>query len=432
MTFNDSPKARHELASALLDLISAERWTRRAAAERLPVDTTAGRQALRRALFHDPQAAVRAAAASRLGRSVEGTSAVAGWLCDALDDATPLVREAALRALCRLCERSADEHFTPPPDAAARCERLGLEDPVWWVRRAAVVALYALRGTAALPSLRLVLADPFWRVRHTAVQALSAIGDATPALRPQILRVTPELPSLVQSSLWYLHARWQPEVEVHAFAAPPAPDDEAALANPDPAVMTARLRARPPESVDPLELVPLLADPHLPLRQLAAARLRSRLHLGSLRAALRYLETPAPPHAYETVNALLSRLFDVSRVLCAEILRSENPPRGALVWASHFAAENGDTELLPELLQKLRTLPLHPQARIAVLQALCALSESAAEEAAAQAELLRALADGDLDVRSAAAMELARFANAEHPQVDDKDRSRKQHERKDV
>src|SRR6185503_8602307 len=55
--------------------------------------------ALRRVLYTDRHAEVRAAAARRLGRiEVAGS---AGWLVDALGDGSALVRESNLRALAR-------------------------------------------------------------------------------------------------------------------------------------------------------------------------------------------------------------------------------------------------------------------------------------------------------------------------------------------
>lgn len=409
-----SPRACQEpenrLENTLLELCHFERWTRRAAAERLELHSAVARHALRRTLFHDLDATVRAAAATRLSQITDTRDGneVAGWLCDAAGDATPLVREAALRSLARLGSRLSER--LAPMEAEALFTRLMLHDATWWVRRAAVLALFTLRGIDAIEPLRRVLGDPFWRVRHTAVQALLSVGEADPSLRRTILRVSPELPSLVQAGLWYLRARWQPEVEVHAFTAPPPPDAE--LQNPDPAVVTARLRARAPESLDPFELVAMLADPHLPLRQLAVQRLRSRPSLPALRTALPLLETPGAPHAVETVTDLLNRLEHPSRVLCEEILRSESPMPGALIWASHYAATTEMLNLRTALLAQLRG-GHDVAARVALIEALTLLTPPDCELAEKQelvTALLLALHDADRSVRSAAASGLVRFA----------------------
>lgn len=410
----DTSGARLDLEHMLLELCHFERWTRRAAAERLPLHSAVALHALRRTLFHDPDATVRAAAATRFSQVSDGSDElvrreVASWLCDAAMDATPLVREAALRAVARLSTR----HFerVMPTSAEVLFTRLALHDATWWVRRAAVLALFALRGAEALETLRRVLGDPFWRVRHTAVQALLSIGEADPSLRGAILRVSPELPSLMQAGLWYLRARWQPQLEVHAFPTPPPPDEE--LANPDPAVVTARLRARPPESLDPLELVPLLADPHMPLRVLAAQRLRTRPSLPALRAALPLLEIPGAPHAVETVSDLLDRLGRPARILCEEILRAAAPPSGAVIWASRYAATVEALDLRATLLEQLRA-DHDVAARVALIEALNSLTQpdaTRAEKEQLVAALLICLHDVDVVVRSAAAIGLARFAS---------------------
>ncbi|HNN92170.1 MAG TPA: hypothetical protein PKI03_07880, partial [Pseudomonadota bacterium] len=79
------------------DLLSADSWTRRAAVGRSDVSQPALRFALRRILWRDRDAGVRAAAAIRLSRvkagaassptaTVSAPSEVASWLSDALGD----------------------------------------------------------------------------------------------------------------------------------------------------------------------------------------------------------------------------------------------------------------------------------------------------------------------------------------------------------
>ncbi len=214
----------------LLGLLSENRWRRREAAERVSVQTAAARQALRRALWHDPDAAVRAAAAARLGRCAdEALPEVVSWLYESAGDAFPLVREAALRALLHsaarrhrsTCSPFVDELMGALRPGTELCARLALHEPVWWVRRTAVLLLAALEGEAAMATLRQCLADPFWRVRHAAAQALLLIGDAEPRLRSSILTTEAALPALAQSGLFYLRAHWQPGLSLHAFPAPP-------------------------------------------------------------------------------------------------------------------------------------------------------------------------------------------------------------------
>ena len=392
--------------SSLLALVAADPWTRRAAAQRIDITTSAARQALLRALFHDPDAEVRAAAARRLGRCACDTALVTSWLCDAVLDATPLVREAALRALARQFGSFAQA----PEDAAERCRKRLFDDSVWWVRRAAALALFALRGADAIDDLRKALGDPFWRVRHTAVQSLLSLGTADPARRAQILGNAAKLPALVQSGLWYLRARWNKEVEVYAFPSPPIVEE--GLQNPDPAVVTARLRAQRPESLDPLELVPLLADPHQPLRRLAVARLAARPSLPALRAALSLLKIPGPPHASEAVNGLLNRLGEPARILCEEVLRTPDPECGALIWASRFAAMSGALELRAAMHAQLGALTNAPTARAAIIESLVALTDHESEPGEIDAlidALCIAQRDADIDVRSSAVIGLSRF-----------------------
>lgn len=378
----------------LLALGSADRWQRRNAARRMSVQSASARYGLRRALWHDPDATARAAAATRLGRCPDDSAAeVSAWLCDSTDDASALVREASLRSLARLSRRLGRTLEA----ARETCLRLVREDAVWWVRRAAVLALTALDGVGALPVLREVLADPFWRVRHAAVQALLAMGDAQPALRAQILAMSPPLPALAQSGLWYLRARWQPGVEVHAFASPPLANGE--LANADPAVVTARVRRRLASELEPAALVPFLAEAHQPLRELAVERLRQRPELPALRQALVWLETPTQPHAAEAVTALLDSLGEPARILSLEILRSESPPLGALRWACRQTILTLDGEVRSALLT--HAADPRAQVRAAAIEALAALEPLPA------AELRAALSDPALAVRSAAALALA-------------------------
>lgn len=324
-------------AAGLAAVLAPEASERRRAVERLGTTLAepAARYALRRLLAADPDAAVRAAAAQALGRKVDARpvdDALAmtelGWLSAALRDLSPVVRDAAVRALA---ERRA---------AAARCalERLLPDDPVWWVRRAAVYALGVVGGESAVPALRAALADPFWRVRHAAVQVLAALGQRQHDLRPQLLAETPP------ASAEYLRSLWGP-----ALAPEEASSDgqvasrlPAELADRDPAVVTARLAAMdvPPAAA----LVELLCDPHVPLRRLAARRLAELGDVAALEAALRWLEEPRIPHVEDTVVELLDGLGDLARALVVRVLAGA-PRRGAARWAVRWVAATRDDEL---------------------------------------------------------------------------------------
>ena len=324
---------------------------------RSDVSQPALRFALRRILWRDRDAGVRAAAAIRLSRvkvgaassptaTVSAPSEVAAWLSDALGDVAPMVREAALRGLARLAPR------LPVLARAEYGKAVGLissSDATWWVRRAAAGACRAAvaAGRAQLAPLRMRLGDPFWRVRHAAAQALYAIGLRQPELREAILAANTDLPGAAQAGLWYLRARFQPGIEVHAFAVPPA---DGPLHNPDPAVVTARLRPGPWDSSTP----PKPASPPLPRPSSSPssptrtrrcgdwrsstcittsparqARLRLRGRMAVLRSLLPWLETPTLPHAAETTAAFLDRLGEPAarwRVTCCVWTRRRRAP----------------------------------------------------------------------------------------------------------
>ena len=418
-------------------------WTRQAAIPRVDVGQAAARFGLRRALWQDRDAAVRAAAALQLGRTKTQSDSptvadVASWLGDACGDESPLVREAALRALARMANRLP---VLSRAERAKSAASLAFTDPIWWVRRAALLAygaLLSLQPESALPMLRAKLADPFWRVRHAAAQALYAIGLRVPALRETILAPSPDLSGPAQAGLWYLRARFQPAIEVHSFSSR-SPDGP--LANADPAVITARLRAQAFEALDPQALVPFFADPHEPLRRLAVEQLRALVRSRSaqhgsdsqpvqdlLHALLPWLETPTQPHAAETTAVFLDGLGDPAQVLCRALLGQPQPSPGALGWACSYAAQIGDEDLLPLLLRHSQ----HPKAtsRAAVMAALVSLAplaertraqfESRPESIAIRDALHqawgRALADDSSEVRSLALLGMAQSTDAAlHP-----------------
>jgi HEAT repeat protein len=282
--------------------------------------------ALRRVLFTDGDAEVRAAAARRLGAVVYPSEA---WLIDALGDHSALVREAILRALAlRGTLASAD---------AVR--RVVETDRVWWVRRTAVYALAAIAGASELAAFEAALADPFWRVRHAVVKVLAALGARDTAVRDELIAEPPE--GAARSALQFLRAAWGPvavEAPVPAAAASLLP---AALLDPDPAVVTARLAtARLPA----LALVELLADPHAPLRLLAAERLAAATDPAALAAALDWLDEPRVPNAAAAVEHLLDGLGDAA-VAIAELALARTTRPGAAAWAIRWVVATGFTGL---------------------------------------------------------------------------------------
>lgn len=418
------------LYQPLVDLLNVDTWARQAAVSRLDVGQPAARFALRRALWQDSDASVRAAAALQLGRckSVADSPTVvdvASWLGDACADEAPLVREAALRGLARLSNRLP---VLSRAELAKQVGSLAHSDLIWWVRRAALLsyaALLSLQAERAIPLLRAMLGDPFWRVRHAAAQALYNIGLRAPSLRDSIVAPAPDLGGAAQAGLWYLRSRFQPSIDVYSFS---ATQPDRTLTNADPAVTTARLRAQTADTLDPHELVSFLADPHEPLRRLALQHLRTvvrkqqQMHGAEsrevqtlLHALLPWLETPNLPRAAETTGAFLDALGDPARVLCVEILGRAQPSPGALRWAASYVAHTQSADLLPDLLRHSE----HPKAtaRAAVFAALLSLHprdalQSTDSPAASEADprrlvWARALADERSEIRSLALIGIA-------------------------
>jgi len=307
-------------------LAAARRERLRAIGELAP--SAAAAYALRRVLFDDPHAEVRAAAARRLGELGElggpdtpaPGAGVEAWLLDALGDSSPLVRDAILRALARVGTAA----------AGAALRELAGRDGTWWVRRAAVYALAAVGAAAEVPALTRALADPFWRVRHAAVKVLTVLGARDPGVRDEVMAAGPT------PTITFLRGAWGPvAIEAPARAAsasrlPPA------LLDPDPAVVAARLAQMGDDDVDPVALVELLCDPHVPLRQLAARRVAGG-GPEALAAALDWLEEPRIPHVVDTVYELLDGLGDPAAELAVRALARPDRP-GAARWAIGWVA----------------------------------------------------------------------------------------------
>jgi HEAT repeat protein len=182
---NQPTQKAEPVQKAEIDLLHEDPRVRLVALDELVLDGMPACYAAREVLLGDSDARVRARAAERLGQAAGAhAEQVAAWLLDAAEDVFPLVRDASLRALARLLQRSPASSAS---GARARVARLALLDPIWWVRRAAALVLTALAEEAAIPTLRRVLGDPFWRVRHAAVQALTLLGGERPHVRSRIL-----------------------------------------------------------------------------------------------------------------------------------------------------------------------------------------------------------------------------------------------------
>jgi aryl-alcohol dehydrogenase-like predicted oxidoreductase len=344
---------------ATVRLLDESAQVRREAVE--AVDTTAlpGRYALRQALLADEDAEVRASAARRLGDARDRRFTAA--LIEALFDPMPSVRDRAWRALARL---GAGE-LLPQVDRAIR------EEPVWWVRRAAIRAAASVAGSGALELLLRALEDPFWRVRNAAVQALGWLGETEAEVRQRVQAVGEEAgPGPVRAAVSYLEAVWGSGSAV-GEAALPAPAQAAArgeaLEDEDPAVVTARLERMPASAVPPLKLVEWLGDPHEALRTLARRRLLERRDPAAVRLAMRWLDEPRVPHAAEEVRSLLGRLELDELALAARIL-GESPRPGAVAWAAWVAVRQDQSDLL----ERVRALARHeePAVRRAAISGL--------------------------------------------------------------
>lgn len=304
----------------------------------------------RRILREAPRATDRARAALAIGpRAAEPAFVYA--LLDAVYDPKPRVRHAAVSVLrhAMIPENDASD------EARALVARIALEDPVWWVRRAAVASL-AAAGPSAVATLVSALDDPFWRVRWAAVLVLAALDVA--AVVPA-LEVADRLRSDRANSAAELLRR-RLGLAPRTLASTDALPTPAAL-DADPAVTTARMEAGEPFS--PAVLVDCLGDPHLPLRRCAIDRLAAgMLDAKTIELALLWLEEPRIPHAAAAVFRLFDRVGDETHRRAVEIAIDHGAP-GAIAWALSTGA-------VPRArVERLATHP-HPRVRRAVAAAL--------------------------------------------------------------
>jgi HEAT repeat protein len=352
-------------------LLSRSRHERRHAFDRLPIDRDAA-YAAREILVFDEDASVRARAAMFLGKCAPDIATPA--LYDALHDAMPLVRHAAVRALART------------GGSVERLEEIALHDPIWWVRRAAIVSSAMLGGSIAM--LREALEDPFWRVRSAAVRALLSRGEDDLATK-----LGPATSARSEGALAYIARRLGEKAPI-ATGALDMPNAGVARLDPDPAVATARLERGDPSTT--AFLVECLGDPHRSLRTVARKRLARTPDLRALELALLWLEEPRIPHAAQTVIALLDALDreDVDPLLDIAFTRGEV---GALAWATSYVGLTGDASRVDALLAHSRSE--HAIVRCAVVAALGALGEVGA--------IVSALGDSDVRVVRTAVLALA-------------------------
>ncbi len=366
---------------AAVRLLDEAAEVRREAVDAVDAATLAGRYALRQALLGDEDAEVRAAAARRLGEARDRRFTPS--LIEALQDPMPAVRDRAWRALARL----------GAPELLPHASRATGEEPVWWVRRAAVRAAASVAGSGALELLLRALADPFWRVRNAAVQALVWLGEADASVRQRVLAAGEEAGAgAVRAATAYVEGIWggasAPPVE-GVLAEPTRIPGGEGLDDEDPAVVTARLEGTPASAVPPVKLVEWLGDPHESLRALARRRLLERKDPEAIRLALRWLDELRVPHAADEVQALLERM-DVDELALASRILGEPPRPGAVAWAAWVAVRRDQAELL----ERVRVLARHeaPAVRRAALSGLV-------HDPSSREQVLAALEDPDESVR---------------------------------
>lgn len=340
----DGARDLTRIKAELVGLVAAERRDRlraiREASGARDAETLAF--ALRRVLFTDGDALVRAAAARRLGEVQ--LADIEAWLIDALlADAAPMVREAILRALAN--RSTADRGDAIRERTLDVVRAFVASEKMWWVRRTAVYALAALGGMAELAALKAVLGDPFWRVRRAAIGVLAALGARDLEVRQELLAEPAD--GAARAALQYLRASWGPVAVEPREVTVPASRLPAELLDPDPAVVTARLIAMPVTAiVEPLALVELLADPHVTLRLAAVEKLQLARDPRAFAAVLEWLDEPRIPHVIDTVEHLLDGIGEAARPLAEAAFAGTR--LGALRWAIQWTVATQLEELYGE------------------------------------------------------------------------------------
>lgn len=331
-----------------LNLLELDAGSRVEAAAGLDLSLPGAFFAARERLLRDEDATVRAAAAERLAAyTVPHNERVpfATALTDALYDTHPSVRMAAARTLAKRRREVAGAGVALDV-ARELLGRLAVEDPIWWVRRAALFALGAVGGRgqhrqSVVGTLKAALDDPFWRVRHAAVRALALLSSDD---RDLLIAREEDLPDTdrARAAFAYLERRQKRDrgegvtARITHFNATDVPTGK--VFDSDPAVIAARLE-RGDTTPTAAELALYLGDPHESLRRAAAARLRARRDTRALLLASLWLEEPRIPHATATVVALLDQLGPdetdaLLDVALSPVERDSRP--GLAAWALSF------------------------------------------------------------------------------------------------
>ena len=373
---------------SLAHLLSLDADSRIHALDALNPDAAGAVHAVREVLLADEDAEVRAAAALWLGRNRAEPHA----LHDALYDTHPSVRAAACRGLAQLGAK----------DAASTLGRLALEEPIWWVRRAAVLAYARVARRDAVPRLVQALDDPFWRVRHATIRALLVLGKGDLDRVAMAIRAADETSDRTRGALRYVARRLG--LAHDDLSGPDArPLPEGLVADPDPAVVAARLEQGLRASS--AELVEYLGDPHEALRKAAAERLLANGELRVLLAASLWLDEPRIPHATATVVALLDRLGTRALALAEALLVEPEARPGGAVWALSYLELGRHGHGEESIVRACRSTA--PSVRRAAIAAIgTTLASRRGERATARDLLVFALSDPDEDVRRIAAHRL--------------------------
>ncbi|HEY7509281.1 MAG TPA: HEAT repeat domain-containing protein [Vicinamibacteria bacterium] len=337
------------------------------------------------ALLRDPEAGVRQAAAYSLGRSfVEADRAVAERaLSAALEDRSPLVREAAVFALAAVKGPLAERRL-----------REALRDPSAAVRHTATERLGTLRSAAAVPSLIDMLKDPDVSVRQAAATALGRIGDPR-ATDPLLVALKDENPFV----------RGAAEDALERVRSAPSASLTAKLKDPSPRVRAeaARKIGESGGASGVADLLAALADDDYAVRQAATEslqKLRDDASFGRVVAALSHRDFRVRQGAAAALGVASRPAAQQQRALVAlaPLLRDPSAAvRAQVVRAMSALGRRDDPDVLAAARDTDATV------RLALAQSLAGASSTHATAT------LRLLArDASADVRQAAIAGLGR------------------------
>ncbi|WP_394845054.1 aldo/keto reductase [Pendulispora brunnea] len=336
------------------------RRTRRMRVARCDPADRADRFELRDAFVADDDAEVRAAALQRLDAAA--ARHLLPYVRDAAQDSSMRVREAAFVALAR----------AEDTDSLHRAAYACRYDRGFRVRRMALLFAARTFGLDALPVLALASRDPFWRVRVAARRA-AAMLDAT--------------------------------IDTHDPCAPLPPVAIPGADDPDPAVVTARLRQQSGR-VAPCDLLGALAHAHQALRRIAVTEISARGDEKTLYAVTRHLVDERIPYAPAAAEATLARSRVRGAAVAAQILECwDAEPAGPLAWALGTATMAPNWSILTELIA-------HEDVRVR-RAAVLRVPEAAPSRSALLDAMASLLSDRDEWTRNRTAAWLARSASHE-------------------